>query len=64
MFRWLRLFQRMIRTFGTGLRDTKGENGGLELDVMSENVGKSQEEVKKNNASGKMTVFGRFSVRG
>ena len=57
----------MTGTFGIGLRDKEGENSGLELDVMSENVGKSQGDVQNNNKTlrrAKMAVFGRFSVRG
>ena len=53
----------MIRTFGLGPRAQKSIFSRLEWDLMSEIVGKTRKMFKKNNASDKMTVFGRFLGR-
>ena len=50
------LFQRMIRTFGIGSPDKSALFGRLDSDLMSENVGKSQEKCKKQRV-GKMSVL-------
>ena len=53
----------MIRTFGLGPRAPKGILSRLEWNPSAENLGKSQGKCE-NNASEKMSVFGRFWVHG
>ena len=49
----------MIRTFRLGPRVKKVHVGAVGIGPLSENVGISQRKCK-NNASGKMAVFGSF----